>query len=113
LVRPGVDACLSCLAAYRAEGHPDWINVPADDLPDVFDEGCATAARLGAGLTSQQAATFGAARAVGVLEGRELSGNHWLWVEQPIANADPRLATSQTLYTTQFTPRADCPLCNV
>jgi ThiF family len=58
LMRAGQDACVTCLASYRAEGHPDWIEVPADDLPDIYDTGCATAARPGAGLVSQHAAIF-------------------------------------------------------
>jgi hypothetical protein len=61
LVRPDVDACVSCLAEYRAEKHPDWIDVPADGLPDVFDAGCATPSRPGAGLSCQHAAVFAAA----------------------------------------------------
>lgn len=111
LVRPGVDACLSCLVAYRAEQHPDWINVPADDLADVFDEGCAAASRPGAGLSSQHAATFAAARGLDVLEDRPLDVNHWLWVERPIADGDDRLLAGLTLHTARFLPRRDCAIC--
>lgn len=113
LVRPGIDACVSCLVAYRAEQHPDWIHVPADHLPDVFDEGCATAARPGAGLTSQHAAIFTAARSLDVLEDRELHANHWVWVERTIPGADTRLHTAQTLHPGRFAPRPDCPVCSV
>lgn len=111
LVRPGVDACISCLAAYRAEQHPEWIDVPRDGRPDVFDDGCATASRPGAGLTCQHAATFAAARGLDVLEGREPESNHWLWVERPIAGDDERLRTGLTLHAARFLPRPDCPVC--
>lgn len=113
LVRPRVDACLTCLAEHRAEHHPDWISVPADDRRDVFDIGCATPARPGAGLTSQQAALFAAARALDVLEGRAGETNHWLWVERPIPRADERLTTGLTLHQATFLPRAGCPICGV
>jgi hypothetical protein len=113
LMRPRVDACLTCLAHYRAEQHSDWIKVPADGLPDVFDAGCAAPARPGAGLTSQQAALFTAARALDVLEGRELTANHWLWVERPITGADTRLETGLSLHVATFAPRPDCPVCGV
>jgi molybdopterin/thiamine biosynthesis adenylyltransferase len=112
LVRPGVDACLSCLVEYRAEQHPDWIDVPADGLPDVFDDGCAAASRPGAGLTSQHAAIFAAARSLDVLEGRDVDDNHWLWVERPIASVDDRLRTGLTVHRAQFLPRPDCPICS-
>lgn len=111
LIRPGVDACVACLAEYKDEGHPEWIVVPSDDLPDVYDTGCATASRPGAGLTSQQAATFAAARVLEFLEGRETPGNHWLWVEQPIAADDERLQQGLTLHHTTFVPRPGCAVC--
>jgi molybdopterin/thiamine biosynthesis adenylyltransferase len=113
LVRPGVDACVSCLAEYRAEKHPDWIDVPADGLPDVFDAGCATPSRPGAGLSCQHAAVFAAARGLDVLDGRPLDANHWLWVDRPISGADVRLGTGLTLHAARFPPRPDCPVCGV
>jgi ThiF family len=113
LMRPSVDACLTCLADYRAEQHPDWIDVPADSLPEVFDAGCAAPARPGAGLGSQHAALFAAARALEVLEGGEPEANHWLWVERPIAGGGPRLAAGLTLHTARFPPRPNCPVCGV
>jgi hypothetical protein len=111
LIRPGVDACVACLANYKEERHPRWIDVPSDNLPDVYDAGCATASRPGAGLTSQQAASFAAARALECLEGRELSANHWLWVEQPIKADDERLQQSLTLHQATFAPRPGCAVC--
>lgn len=113
LMRPGVDACLTCLAEYQAENHAEWIRVPADDRPDVFDAGCATPARPGAGLTSGQAALFAAGRALEVLEERASETNHWLWVDQPILNADQRLASGRTLHEACFAPRANCVVCGV
>jgi hypothetical protein len=113
LVRAGQDACLTCLAGYRAEGHPDWIEVPADDLPDIYDTGCAAAARPGVGLASQHAAIFTAARALDILEQRQPAHNHWVWVERPIPGDDPRLKMDLTLHPASFTPRMDCPICGV
>lgn len=113
LVRPGIDACLTCLAEYQGENDSDWIRVPADGRPDVFDAGCATAARPGAGLTSQQAALFAAGRALEVLEDRAGEANHWLWVDKPIPGADQRLTSGLMLHEACFAPRADCPVCGV
>lgn len=113
LVRPGVDACLQCLDDYQAEPHPAWIHVPASEFPDIYDAGCAAPARPGTGLTAQHAALFAAARALEVLEDRVGQFNHWLWVERPIDNADPRLRHPNRLYESRFEPRADCPICRV
>lgn len=113
LIRAGQDACLTCLAAHRAESHPNWMDVPADDLADVYDTGCATASRPGAGLSSQHAAIFTAARALEILEDRQPANNHWLWVERPISSSDPRLNRGLTLHETTFAPRADCAICGV
>jgi molybdopterin/thiamine biosynthesis adenylyltransferase len=113
LVRPGLDACLRCLVDYQTEQHPDWISVPRSELADVYDAGCAAPARPGAGLTGQQAASFAAARALEVLEGRAGESNHWLWVERPIPDADARLQTPMRLHQAQFKPRHGCPVCGV
>lgn len=113
LVRPGIDACLRCLVDYQQERNPDWIHVPASELDDVFDEGCASPARPGAGLTSQQAALFAAARALETLEDRAGETNHWLWVERPISNGDPRLQKPMTLHQARFQPRDGCSICGV
>ena len=113
LVRHGVNACLRCLVNYQTEQHADWIPVPAADVADVYDTGCAAPSRPGAGLTGQQAALFAAARALGVLEDRAGANNHWLWVERPVPNADVRLRIPTTLYQARFQPRAGCPICGV
>lgn len=113
LIRPGIDACLRCLDDYQTEQHPDWIHVPPDDLPEVYDTGCAAPSRVGSGLTCQQAALFAAARALDVLENCASEVNHWLWVERPIPNGDPRLNSPTTLHQMRFGPRADCPVCGV
>jgi molybdopterin/thiamine biosynthesis adenylyltransferase len=113
LIRPGIDACLHCLDDYQTEQHPDWIYVPPDGLPEVYDTGCAAPSQVGSGLTCQQAALFAAARALDVLENRASEVNHWLWVERPIPNEDPRLSNPTTLHQARFAPRADCPVCGV
>ena len=111
LIRPGIDACIACLAAYRGAGDAQWISVPATGLPDVYDTGCAAPARPGAGLTSQQAASFAAARALDVLDGSAGETNHWLWVERPIASTDARLSEARTLHTATFRALPECAIC--
>jgi ThiF family len=110
VVRPGADACLECLRAYKDEGAKEWIEVPGAELAEIQEEGCATSALPGAGLASTQAADFAAARALDLLEGRDPGANHWLWVERPIPG-DPRLADSLCLHKATFPPRPGCAVC--
>jgi molybdopterin/thiamine biosynthesis adenylyltransferase len=110
VVRPGADACLECLRAYKDEGAQEWIEVPGAGLAEIQEEGCATSALPGAGLASTQAADFAAARALDLLEGRDPGANHWLWVERPIPG-DPRLADGLCLHKATFPPRPGCAIC--
>lgn len=111
VVRPGLDACLGCLRAYKDEGAEEWIEVPDAELGEVREEGCATSALPGAGLAFAQAAGFAAARALDLLEGRDPGANHWIWVERAIPGADPRLGEGLSLHKATFGPRPGCPVC--
>jgi molybdopterin/thiamine biosynthesis adenylyltransferase len=111
VVRPGIDACLECLRAYKDEGAEEWIEIPDAESDEVQEEGCATSALPGAGLAFAQAAGFAAARALDLLEEREPGANHWLWVERPIHGGDPRLAEGLSLHKSTFRPREGCSVC--
>jgi hypothetical protein len=111
VVRPGIDACLDCLRAYKGEGAQEWIEVPDAELGEVREDGCATSALPGAGLAFVQAAGFAAARALDLLEERDPGANHWLWVERPMPGADQRLAEGLSLRKATFRPRPGCPVC--
>lgn len=113
LVRPGIDACLRCLAAYRDDPDSDWIHVPAAELPPVRDTGCSAASMPGVGLAAMGVATFVAARALDLLEARTITDNHWVWVERPISSArSSRLHAAPAFHAQHFPPRPDCPSCS-
>lgn len=112
VVRPGIDACLNCLRAYKEEGAQEWIEVPDAELGEVQEDGCATSALPGAGLAFVQAAGFAAARALDLLEERDPGANHWLWVERPMPGADQRLVEGLSLHKATFRPRPGCPVCS-
>ncbi|HEY6891352.1 MAG TPA: hypothetical protein VI300_26335, partial [Solirubrobacter sp.] len=111
LIRPGVDACIECLASYRQASSAQWISVPPRGLKDLYDTGCAAPARPGTGLSSLDAAIFAAARAIDLLEDDAGDINHWLWVERAIASADPRLTDPHILHTATFRPLPGCRTC--
>lgn len=110
LVRPGRDACMTCLYLHKRDGHPDWIEVPESDLPETYDEGCATPSSPGAGIASQTAALLAAERILSLLEERDDDENHWLHVREPILNADARLA-QPGLYAASLPIHPECPWC--
>jgi molybdopterin/thiamine biosynthesis adenylyltransferase len=111
VVRFGRDACLTCLARYKEQGHPDWIEVPGDELEEVYDDGCSSAARPGSGLAGQHAALLAARRVLDLLEQRDDDANHWLWVDRVVSGSDERLQQPGVLHTACFPPFADCPVC--
>ncbi len=111
MVRWGQDACMECLSEHRAQGHPDWIEVPADGRQEVFDSGCAAPARPGSGLSGQHAALLAARRVLDLLGGGDSDVNHWLWIDHPIAGDDDRLGRVGVLQTATFHPVPDCPVC--
>jgi hypothetical protein len=95
---------------HRDDGHSAWIDVPDDDLADVYDEGCAAPSRPGDGQTSEEAALYAARHAIDLLEGRDTEANHWVYVRRPIDEADERLAQTGT-HAAAFDVHPDCPRC--
>jgi molybdopterin/thiamine biosynthesis adenylyltransferase len=110
LTRPGRDACLHCLRLHRDDGHADWIEIPDDDLPDVYDVGCAAPSRPGDGLASEEAGLHAARQAIDLLEGRDSDINHWVRVTRPITGADERLSKIGA-YSFSFGVHPDCRRC--
>lgn len=112
LFRPGRDACFTCLMLHREDAHPDWVTVPASDLPPVHDDGCAAPAPVGAGLASEHAGLLVAQRAVDVLTTGGGDENHWLWLERPVAGIQARrMPEPGVLRADRFDPHPDCPVC--
>lgn len=114
LLRPGEnDACIQCLDLHDQDRHPDLIFVPDGELAPVFDAGCATASLPGAGLTSRQAALFAARRSLSLLLAEPQEHNQWLWVAEPIPDAeDSRLHQAARMYPSQMPRHPQCPICN-
>lgn len=110
LVRPGRDPCMTCLRLHRDDQHPSWVEVPDDELPDVYDEGCATASRPGSGLASHEAAVMATERSIALLEGRDDDTNQWLHLRTPIEGGDARLGAVGTRALT-LPIHAECLWC--
>lgn len=112
LLRPGRDACFTCLMLHRQDDHPDWIEVPASPLAPVHDEGCSAPALPGTGLASAQAGLLLARRAMEVLEAGGGEPNHWFWLERPIsAMTATRRPEPGVLRADRFERHPDCSVC--
>ena len=110
LIRPGRDACMTCLGLHDEDDHTGWIAVPADDLLPIYDNGCASRSRPGAGIASEEAALRAAEVVLELLEGEDSEANNWLTVRKPITGGDPRLRGRGT-YESVLTPHDECRWC--
>ena len=96
-----------------AERHPDWIDVPADGLPDVFDAGCAAPARPALGWRAARGIVRRRARsrrARGPRSPKRITGCGWS-DRSPAAISAGRGTSRST--PAKFLPRPDCPICGV
>lgn len=116
LVRPGLDACKSCLAMYAwddREGRStseDWVDVPeAED--DVLLHECGRPVIAGSGVDLSFTAALTARIALDALEGTIGDTNHWLWSRSAVPDVDSRLASGMTTLTGRLDPRSDCAIC--
>lgn len=110
LIRPGRDACMTCLTLHDEDEHPGWVSVPGDDLQPIYDNGCASPSRPGAGIASEQAALHAAEVVLELLEGADSNTNNWLTVRKPIAGDDARLRERGT-HESVLHPHDECRSC--
>lgn len=110
LIRPGRDACMTCLGLHRDDAHQGWIAVPDDDLQPIYDNGCASPSRPGAGIASEQAALRAAEVILDLLEGDDGDTNNWLTVRRPISGGDARLERRGP-HESVLPPHLECSWC--
>jgi len=110
-VIPGQDPCLTCLKFHALDGHEDLVDVPDDQLPDVYDNGCSTAARPGTGVASEHAAVLLVETAVSLLMKEETEANQWLLVRKGIEDGDHRIS-SPGMIETRLPIHRECPHCS-
>lgn len=116
LVRPGQDACKSCLAHYAKIGREgeavpaDWIDV-RDDGDGILLHECGRPVIAGSAVDLSFIAAIIARVALDYLQGEAIAANHWLWTRSAAAGIDPRLAKAMATFTGHLPPLAGCPAC--
>lgn len=116
LVRPGKDACRSCLAKYARKGRRgeevpvDWIEVTESEEDALLHE-CGRPVIPASAIDMSFAASLAARVALDVLEGSDGDTNHWLWSRLPAPEVDVRLDRELATLTGHLEPIVGCSAC--
>lgn len=116
LVRPGQDACKTCLANYLRIGREgketpsDWIDVP-EEGDDVIYHECGRPVIAGSAIDLSFTASLIARIALNLLEGKQISHNHWLWSQDPAEDIDPRLTPEAATFAGHIPTFEACSAC--
>jgi integrative and conjugative element protein (TIGR02256 family) len=112
-VRPGVDACKSCLSLYRDAAErgeaTEWIVVPAAQ-GELLGRECGQPILAGSAVDLRIIADLTARALIDELGG-EVQWNNLLWVRAPWPEPPQAVALPYTLVRESFDPRQDCPVC--
>lgn len=116
LVRPGIDACKSCLAGYAYAGRngksvpADWIDIPETE-GDVLLHECGRPVIAGSAADLSFISTLTARIAIDFLEGTDDSTNHWVWTRAAAADLNPKLGATLSTFSGTVPPSDECPIC--
>lgn len=116
LVRPGVDPCKACLAAFVAakragRAHPGaFIDVPEDASEPLLHE-CGRPVIAGSAIDLSFTASLASRVALDYLESRAVAVNHWLWTGRTAAHLDERLAPPCSTVAATLPKDPTCPVC--
>lgn len=116
LVRPGRDACKSCLAEFAESGRggaktpEDWIDVKEDEEGVLLHE-CGRPVIAGSAIDLSFLAGLIARVGLDVLEGKAGDFNHWLWSRLPAGDVDRRLVSAMSTFVGRLQTRPGCPAC--
>lgn len=116
LVRPGVDACKTCLGEYarrRREGEDpgaDWTEI-TEDKSDILLHECGRPVIPASAIDLSFVAALTARVALSVLEGAELEANHWLWSRHAAPEVRAELATPLSTLASALSPLQACMAC--
>jgi len=111
LVRPGLDACKSCLSIAAHAKEPDWITV-TERPEDALLHECGRPVIAGSAVDLSFIAALIARQALNVLEGTEVPTNHWVWSRDGAGDLSDKLELPYSVAHTAFAPKPNCPSCS-
>ena len=110
LVRPGVDACKSCLSMIAKEGDPEWISVKERPEDALLHE-CGRPVIAGSAVDLSYVAALIARLALNVLEERTITANHLVWSLDSAPELSSLLNRPYSVALSAFVPKTNCPSC--
>lgn len=116
VVRPGVDACKTCLGQYALDerqgttNSPKWVDV-TERSEDILLHECGRPVIPASAIDLSFVSSFVARKALDVLESKSDLENHLLWSRGPATDIHPSFDKSFATIEMDFKPRADCPAC--
>ena len=110
IVRPGTDACKTCLSMLSKGNDPEWISV-TERPEDALLHECGRPVIAGSAVDLSFVAGFIARRALDLLEGKNLDSNHLVWSRDSAADVNERLKLPYSVAQSSFLPQQDCPSC--
>jgi integrative and conjugative element protein (TIGR02256 family) len=114
LVRPGRDACKTCLAQYAADfestGEGSWISVSERD-EDVLLHECGRPVIPGSAIDLTFVAALIARKVLDVLEDKPAQSNHCVWSRDAAPDVSGCFEKPFSAAELCFPPLAQCPTC--
>lgn len=116
LVRPGIDACKSCLSEYHSkdiEGNKvpqDWITI-VEHPEDVLLHECGRPVIAGSAIDLSFISSLIARVALDFLEGRTGENNHWIWSRVSAPEINERLNLPMYTFSGTIKPNPHCDSC--
>ena len=116
LVKPRTDPCKACLGnfarAFRSGEHvpEDWLEI-SEREQDILLHECGRPVIPASATDLAFIAAIISRIALSLLEGREASANHWLWVSEPAVDIDPRLDSPLSTLSLKLSRWGECPVC--
>lgn len=110
VVRPGVDACKTCLAMISKADAPEWISITERPEDTLLHE-CGRPVIAGSAVDLSFVAAFIARTALDALEGK-ITANHLVWSRDSALDVSDKLKAPYSVAQANFTPVPQCPSCS-
>jgi len=110
LVRPGQDACKTCLSMISRNGDPAWIAI-SERPEDALLHECGRPVIAGSAVDLSFVASMIARQAIDTLEGRKPTSNHFVWSLKGAADLSDQLQHPYSVAIAAFGPQPGCPSC--
>ncbi len=110
VVRPGVDACKTCLGMIARQDSADWLSV-TERAEDALLHECGRPIIAGSAVDLVFVSGYIARAAIDFLESNSSLKNHLVWTLRATEEFDGKLNSPFSIVQTNFEPQPGCPSC--